>query len=298
MKTIGLVGCGVWGKNILRDLIRLDCTVYVTDINEDACLFATDAGAANVFSSFNDLPVCDGYVVAVPIPDLAPVCAGLLPRAKPVFAEKTLCLSMEDYELLKSNGGEQRIFAMHKWHYHSGIEELRRIASSGILGEIRQIHTVRHNWVVDFHGGDVFWTQAVHDITIIKHILGYIPQEVKFIDVIKTPEGLPVSFIASIGETPNVLISVSGRYCSRRSGASIIGSEGAAELYNAYDSHIAVWTGSGEQKVPVDASMPLYLELKEFAEYLSGGPKPRCGLEDAWEASQAILNLRKAAMLK
>jgi hypothetical protein len=29
MKVVSLIECGVWGSNILRDLIRLNCRVYV-----------------------------------------------------------------------------------------------------------------------------------------------------------------------------------------------------------------------------------------------------------------------------
>ena len=60
---------------------------------------------------------------------------------------------------------------MHKWHYHPGIEALRRLAMSGELGRLEEVATTRHAWVNDFHGGDVFWTQAVHDLTIVKHIV-------------------------------------------------------------------------------------------------------------------------------
>jgi predicted dehydrogenase len=296
MKTIGLAGCGNWGKNILRDLIQLDCKVYVADIKADMRHRALEMGAAKAFCSIESLLVCDGYIVAVPIPDLTPVCAKLLKYMKPIFSEKTLCRSMDDYELLKSLGGSGLIFAMHKWHYHGGIEALRRIAASGKIGVLKQIHTIRHGWVDDFHGGDVFWTQAVHDLTIIKHILGYIPQKVECMDVIQNMDGQPVSFIAKIGNKPSVLLSVSGRHCSKQSGVSILGSAGTAELHNAYDDHITIRTESGEENIPIDTSLPLYLELKEFAQYLQGGPKPRCGLGEAWEATQAILQLRKAAM--
>jgi phosphoglycerate dehydrogenase-like enzyme len=66
MKTIGLVGCGNWGSNILRDLLRLDCRVYVADIDHQARRRALERGAADVFSPTDNLPACDGYVVAVP----------------------------------------------------------------------------------------------------------------------------------------------------------------------------------------------------------------------------------------
>ena len=298
MKIIGLIGCGAWGENILRDLIRLNCKVYVVDIDFKARTRASAKGALGVFSKINDLPLCDGYVVAVPIPDLTRECSSLLKYKKPIFSEKTLCLSLEDFYLLKNLGGSDYIFVMHKWHYHPGIEALRVVAQSGRLGKIEELYATRHAWVNDFHGGDVFWTQAVHDLTIIKHILGYIPDKIRAINVIKNEDGLPVSFTAMLGDKPAAVISVSGRHCNKISGVSIHGNKGSAELYNAYDDHITIRDKKGEEKIPFDTTFPLYLELKEFVEYLDNGPRPRCNLESAKEITQSILNLRKSAGLK
>lgn len=298
MKAIGLIGCGAWGKNILRDLVRLGCRVHVVDIDAQARSRALEGGAWEAFSKAADLPICDGYIVAVPIPDLTKESADLLRYKKPVFSEKTLCLSLEDYNLLRNLGGSEYIFCMHKWHYHPGIEALRLVSQSGKIGEMEELHTTRHAWVNDFHGGDVFWTQAVHDITIIKHILGYIPDKVKAISVIKNEDGLPVSFTAMLGDNPAVTISVSGRHCAKRSGVSIHGNKGSAELYDGYDDHITIRDKESEEKIPFDTTFPLYLELKEFVEYLHGGPAPRCNLQSAEEVTQAIIGLRKKAGLQ
>lgn len=297
MKIIGLVGCGNWGKNILRDLIQLDCQVYVADINSGARSRAAASGAIEVFSNLDKLPDCDGYVVAVPIPDLTNVTADLLKYKKPVFSEKTLCRTMNDYELLRDSGGADYVFAMHKWHYHPGIEELRMIAQSKKIGMVEEIYTTRYAWVRDFHGGDVFWTQAVHDLTIVKHILGDIPRSVRAIHVIKNERGLPVSLTAMMGYEPAVFMSVSGRHCDKVSGVSIHGSKGSAMLHDAYDTHIILTTDDGTEKLPIDTTFPLYLELKEFIDYLHGGPKPRCNLNDAREITEVLLNLREAAFL-
>ncbi len=298
MRTVGLIGCGVWGSNILRDLIKLNCNVYVVDIDSRARSMASANGASKAFPKIVDLPNCDCYVVAVPIPDLTQECAALLKYKKPIFSEKTLCLSLEDFHLLSNLGGSDYIFAMHKWHYHPGIEALRVVAQSGKIGQLEELCTTRHAWVKDFHGGDVFWTQAVHDLTIIKHILGYIPEEIKAINIIKNEDLLPISFTAMLGGTPVVSMSVSGRHCNKISGVSIHGKKGSASLHDALDDHIKIRNDSGEEKIAIDTTFPLYLELKEFVEYLSNGPAPRCNLQSAKEVTQAILNLRKKADLK
>lgn len=296
-KVIGLIGCGAWGTNILRDLISLNCRVLVVDVDSRARSKASANGAAKAFSETDELPGCDGYVVAVPIPDLTRTCAALLKHKKPIFSEKTLCLSLNDFNLLNGLGGSDYIFVMHKWHYHPGIEALRLVAQSKKIGELEELITTRHAWVDDFHGGDVFWTQAVHDLTIVKHLLGTIPKKIRAINVVKNEDGLPVGLTAMLGDKPAVVISVSGRHCQRRSGVSIHGNKGSAELEHAYADHITIRNNAGEEKVAIDTAFPLYLELKEFVGYLHQGPKPRCNLQSAREVTQAILNLRKKAHL-
>jgi predicted dehydrogenase len=298
MKNIALIGCGNWGKNILRDLLRCRCNVHVVDIDPAARHEAKNSGANTAHNSIDQLPECDGYVVAVTIPSLAPVTLSLLKFSKPVFVEKTLCLSKNDYLNLKNNSGANQIFVMHKWHYHPGIEMLRQLSKSEKIGEIKEIVTTRHAWVDDFHGGDVFWTQAVHDLTIIKYILGFIPNKIKAIHVIKNDLGLPVSVKALFNSDPIVFLSVSGNHTSKISGVSIHGSKGSVELHDALDDSILLRTTEGVERISISTEYPLYLEVKDFLNYLEGGEKPKCGLEDGWEISRALLNLRQAANLK
>jgi predicted dehydrogenase len=297
MKNIGLIGCGKWGRNILRDLIQLDCNVYVVDIDPAARLQALEKGARQASAGINSLPVCDGYVVAVPIPELTFQTARLLPLKKPIFAEKTLCLSMQDARLLRDSGGADYVFCMHKWRYHPGIEALRRTAQSGKIGKMAEVRTIRHGWVDDFHGGDVFLTLAVHDLTIVQHIVGKIPDRIDAVDVITDETSLPVSLLAVMGPPPMAVMSVNSRHCEKLSAVSIHGNQGTAMLHDAYDDHITLRNNEGEEQIPIDTTLPLFLELQEFVTYLDGGPKPRCGLENGIEVTRAILGLRKKAGL-
>ncbi len=295
---IGLAGNGAWGGYILRDLLTLGAEVFVADISSEAREKAQRKGASGTVQNIDELPDCDGYIVAVPIPQLTPVSARLLSREKPLFCEKTLLLSENDLSRLKDLGGKQYIFAMHKWHYHPGIEALRTTAESGRIGSLKQIDTIRYHWVKDFHGGDVFWTQGVHDLTIIKHILGYIPEEIRVVNVICNRDELPVTFNAILGNDPGAILSVSGAHFRKQSGVAIHGESGSAGLIDAYDDHILIRDSDGDERVPIDTTFPLLLELKEFIGYIKGGQKPRCGLNEAWEVSRSLIRMREKAGIK
>lgn len=295
MATIGLVGCGNWGRHILRDLLRIGSVVQVADLHADGRNRALEGGASAVVEDPLLLPPCDGYVVAVPIPDLAPVCAALLPRGKPVFSEKTLATNLEALRRLEDLGGHERLFVMHKWRYHPGIQALRSLVDRGALGALQELHTQRNGWTEDFHGGDAFWTLAIHDLTIVEHLLGEVPEEVRCIRTVRDGSGLVVGFTAVLGRSPSVVLSVHGRHWNKTSMVSLHGTLGSAGLRDAYADHVLWRDGAGEHREPIDTTFPLLLELREFVDHLAGGPPPRCNLAEAGRMTRSLLALRAAA---
>jgi len=86
-KIIGLIGCGRWGRNILRDLLSLKCKVIVADplpqARETALRMGAELAVEN--SSAMDDYFCDGYVIASPILTLPNESERMLRRGKPVF---------------------------------------------------------------------------------------------------------------------------------------------------------------------------------------------------------------------
>ena len=58
---VGLIGCGSWGRFILRDLIALGCTVSVVAPSAESRARAEAAQA--VVDSISELPDVDGIVV-------------------------------------------------------------------------------------------------------------------------------------------------------------------------------------------------------------------------------------------
>lgn len=107
---------------------------------------------------------------------------------------------------------------------------MRVVAHSKKIGVVEEIFAVRHAWAYDFHGGDVFWAQVIHDLTIVKHILGYIPETIESVKVIKNESGLPTGCTVILGNKPWIVISTSGRHCNKISAVSIQGSKGTVTI--------------------------------------------------------------------
>src|SRR5689334_13040946 len=122
--SIGLAGCGAWGRNILRDLRDLGCRVIVLDPSEAARAVAIAGGAAVAVGSSDELPSwLDGLVIATPTSTHAAMIERLLSRGVPLFVEKPLTADpVAARDLARRAGG--RLFVMDKWRYHPGIEAL------------------------------------------------------------------------------------------------------------------------------------------------------------------------------
>ena len=95
MVKVGLVGCGHWGRYILRDLKSLSCHVTVVARNHASRENATAGGADEIVASIAELSKVDGTVVATPTVTHAETILELLPRGVPIFCEKPLTSNVE-----------------------------------------------------------------------------------------------------------------------------------------------------------------------------------------------------------
>ena len=170
---VALVGCGNWGRYILRDLVALDCRVTVVAREESTKAAAVDGGAIGVVGSVAGLPPVDGIVVATPTTTHAEVAEEALERGVPVFVEKPMTDDADDAERLAA-AAPDRLFVMDKWRYHPGVELLGEIARSGELGRVVGLRTTRVGWG-NPHDVDAVWILAPHDLSIAVEILGSVP---------------------------------------------------------------------------------------------------------------------------
>src|SRR5580693_3506679 len=116
---IGLVGCGNWGRYILRDLKGLGCRVTVVAVSPQTRQNAEFA-ADHILDSVEEFGAgVDGFVVATPTSLHAETVTALLRFRRPIFCEKPLANNLDAARLLVQTGGD-RIFVMDKWRYHPG----------------------------------------------------------------------------------------------------------------------------------------------------------------------------------
>lgn len=294
---IGLVGCGRWGRNILRDLLALGCAVHVAEPDPAQRAAAEQEGAASVAASHTGLPTLDGIVIATPASTHVAVAEALLGRDVPIFLEKPFTPDLDGAERLVRQCPD-RLFIMHVWRYHPGIEALAEIARSEALGPVLGLRTVRMNWTSPRRDIDSVWTLAPHDLSIALEIFGTLP-EPRFATA-EVHADQAVGLLGVSGTAPWHAFEVSTRYGDKRRETRLHARDGVAVLPTA-GTHLELYHGHASsaspevERRPLPDAPPLYRELQAFLAYLQGGPPPRSSTSDALAILRAMLQLRALA---
>ncbi|HKP23723.1 MAG TPA: Gfo/Idh/MocA family oxidoreductase [Dongiaceae bacterium] len=279
MTRIGLVGCGAWGRHILRDLKQCGAVVHVVAPSEGSRQNAAANGADSIVNHLSDLPPVDGYIVAAPTGLHAAIIEALLPSGRPIYTEKPLTADVASAQRIVDVGAE-RVFVMQKWRYHPGIERMRQEIVRGAIGEVLGIHIQRWGWGNPHTDVNAIWILFPHDLSVILHWLGDIPP-VRFA-LPALPGAIGTAVIAQLGRVgePLITIDMSSSAPEHRRTFTVVGSAGSMELRDSYDTAIRVRRGApGDPKAAVEtieipSDMPLLLEVQAFLAHLDGGPPP------------------------
>lgn len=298
--SIGLVGCGIWGQKILRDLMELGADVWVIDQNPEKLQKATEMGVTKTFIEipFDNPP--EGWIISTPAITHFEVMKSLFKTSKPIFVEKPLtCNYKEARQVVDLKTAPT--FVMHNWRYHSGIQLLSEIAKSGELGELVFYKSNRCNWTSPRSDVDSVWTLIPHDITIAYSVLGYFPEPKAA--VVEEYGGVQRGMTALLGKNPACVLEVSNRYGDKRREVRVHFTKGVAVLKNELVDYIEIYHGDDrsqpdEMRLEIrkfEAFPPLGRELQIFLEFLRGGPEPKTSLEEGIQVIQIIDRLKNLA---
>lgn len=185
MITIGQIGFGAWGPNLFRNFTAIDnCEVKYLCDSDPQVIEGLDSKYPRLkaiadFSNMLDDPKVDAVVIATPAPSHYALAKKALLAGKHVFVEKPLALKVDEAEQLKSLAAQmkKKLMVGHLLLYHPAIEKLRDIGPS-LLGDILYVYTQRLNLGKVRNTENVMWSLAPHDISVILHLLGELPEGV------------------------------------------------------------------------------------------------------------------------
>jgi UDP-2-acetamido-3-amino-2,3-dideoxy-glucuronate N-acetyltransferase len=177
---IGVVGCGYWGRNLIRNFHELGALAAVCDVDETnrgEMKRLYDVPAVRQFEELLSMPGVQGVIIAAPAAKHYELAKKAICGGKDVFVEKPLALRVEEgEELVELARKHSRILMVgHLLHYHPAIVELRRLLEAGELGRIEYISSSRLNLGKLRTEEDILWSFAPHDISAILHLLGEAP---------------------------------------------------------------------------------------------------------------------------
>lgn len=302
---VAVIGCGRWGRNVVRDLLELGCRVVAIDTSEAARRDAVVQGAVAAYPALADCEQVDdrleGAIVAGPTARHAELTLAALELGVPVFVEKPLTDDPSSAEELVA-GSADRLFVMHKWHYHPGVEALAGLARSGELGAVRGVTSSRVG-SANTSDTDMLWLLAPHEITIGASVLGGFPTDVEAVAETNDGElaGIDVTARWDDGRWHHWTISTRPGPAIRQ--VVVDGSRGRALLPSPYAEHIELSSdgGSVERKprrlIAIDQEPPLRRELRIFRDHLRGGPPPPTTAADGLAVVRTIVAIRASAGL-
>ena len=185
--TIGQIGLGYWGPNLLRNFADLSASARVKwccDLDEGALKKATQRyPGVQGTKRYQDLladPEVEAVVIASPAVTHHELAAAALKAGKHVFVEKPISLQVADaVDLIRLAEENRRILMVgHLMEYHPVVKKLKEYIQQGELGEIYYIYSSRLNLGRVRRDENAMWSLAPHDISIALYLLGGMPEAV------------------------------------------------------------------------------------------------------------------------
>jgi UDP-2-acetamido-3-amino-2,3-dideoxy-glucuronate N-acetyltransferase len=181
---VAVIGCGYWGKNLVRNFHELDALYAICD--KDPKTLQTFQEKYPDIKHTTDISslLSDSNIKAVAIATPAATHYALTKEAlladKDIFVEKPISLHYkEGAELVTLAQSKNKILMVgHLLEYHPVITKLKQMIDQGELGKINYVYSNRLNLGKFRTEENILWSFAPHDISVIINLLGEMPKEV------------------------------------------------------------------------------------------------------------------------
>jgi predicted dehydrogenase len=181
--SVAVIGCGYWGKNLVRNFGRLGALAMVCDATQTGRATAAEiAPQAPVVTRLEEVLQSDvpGVVIATPAETHYDIARQALQAGKDVFVEKPLALTFEQGSGLVRLAEDVKSVLMvgHVLEYHPAVVRMMELVQSGELGRVRYISSNRLNLGKVRREENILWSFAPHDIAIILRLMGSMPFQI------------------------------------------------------------------------------------------------------------------------
>jgi len=183
-KSVAVVGCGIWGKNIVRNFYNLNALHSVCDLDNDNLKkiqnLYPDVNITSDFESLINNPEIKAMCIVTPSHTHFNIVKKALLAYKHVYVEKPISTSSKEALELKELAQKQgvKLLVGHLLLYHPAVNRLKMLIAEGLLGKIHYVQSDRLNINYFKNDRSVMWDLAPHDVSMIAHVTGCAPLKV------------------------------------------------------------------------------------------------------------------------
>jgi predicted dehydrogenase len=176
---VGIVGYGYWGPNLARNFANTDGAhvVAISDLDPER-LALSRRGHHNIHTATDYCELLadnriEAIIIATPVESHYDLALRALRADKHVLVEKPLAQTSDQVQHLIDEAERRKRILMvdHTFIYTPAVQKIRELIMEGALGDIYYYDSIRASLGLFQRDINVIWDLAVHDISIIQHIL-------------------------------------------------------------------------------------------------------------------------------
>jgi predicted dehydrogenase len=285
MSSIGVIGAGRWGKNIIRTLHDVGSLGGICELDQSLrAEISKQYPEVEIFTTTKALYDADiiGVAIATPVVTHYEVAKQALAAGHDVFIEKPITVTTKEADELVDYAKQQDKILMvgHMLLYQPAIQFIKEFLEAGRLGRIYSLRQIRRNLGTVRTQENAVYSLGVHDLAVLSYLIGN--DKVKKI----TSAGQSVITPGIQGDVSIHLEYESGicahlHVCwlwpTKERNLIILGEKGAllynelthtVTYYKNYVNQDASLTKGGEEVVFEGSGQPLLLEMQHFVNCL------------------------------
>ena len=182
--NVAVIGCGLWGRNVVRNFYNLNALHTVCDLDEENRKNLKEQYPdVNIISNSDEIfnnPEIDAVAVVTPSHTHYKIVKRAIEAGKHVYVEKPISTVSAEAKDLDELARKNNMVLMvgHLLMYHPVVNRLRMLIAEGALGEIKYVQSDRLNINYFKNDRSVMWDLAPHDLSMTSYILGKEPVRV------------------------------------------------------------------------------------------------------------------------
>jgi predicted dehydrogenase len=181
--NIGVVGYGYWGPNLVRNFFEVSGLRVAAVADRDPgrrALVQARYPSVHVTAEAQELiddPSIQAIAVATPVSTHFDLALAALRAGKHVWLEKPMTETSEQARILVAEAEARGLVLLvdHTFCYTGAVQKMAEVIKSGELGDVFYYDSIRVNLGLFQRDVSVISDLAVHDFSILDHLLGEHP---------------------------------------------------------------------------------------------------------------------------